>query len=107
MAWPDLGVWILPLASDLFIANNSKSPYRDTRTITNDITDYINSSPAIFNNIQNLTWNNGLSSDYFAILFDFSTHFNKSTPPPIKAKLYHKAGWDTINYSLSEQLTIL
>ena len=90
-----------------FIDDNSKPTHRDSRTNTSDIIDYIISSPAIFNNIQNLTLNNDLSSDHSAILFDFSTNFNKSMPPPIKVKIYHKAGGDSINSSLSKQLTIL
>ena len=90
-----------------FIDDNSKPTHRDSRRNTSDIIDYIISSPAIFNNIQNLTLNNDLSSDHSAILFDFSTNFNKSMPPPIKVKLYHKADGDSINFSLSKQLTIL
>ena len=61
----------------------------------------------MFNKIQNLTLNNDLSSDHSAILLDFSTNFNKSMLPPIKVKLYLKADLDSINSSLSEQLTIL
>ena len=94
-------------AADLFIADNSKPTHRNSRKNTSDIIDYIISSSAIFNNIQNLTLNSNLSSDHFAILFDFSTNNNKSTPLPIKVKLYHKADWDSINSSLSKQLAIL
>ena len=79
----------------------------DSRTNTNSIIDYIISSPAIFNKIQNLALNNDLSSDYSAILFDFPTNINKSTLPPIKIKLYYKGDWDFINSSLSKQLAIL
>ena len=93
--------------ADLFIAGNSKPTHRDRRTNKSDIIDYTISSPAIFNKIQNLTLNNDLSSDHYAILFDFSTNLNKSMLPPIKVKLYHKADWDSINSSLSKQLTIL
>ena len=92
---------------DLFIAGNSKPTHRDGRTNKSDTIDYIISSPAIFNKIQNLTLNNDLSSDHSAILFDFSTNLNKSILPPIKVKLYHKADWDSINSSLSKHLTIL
>ena len=35
------------------------------------------------------------------------TNLNKCFIPPIKVKLYHKADWDSINSSLSNQLTIL
>ena len=35
------------------------------------------------------------------------TNLNKSIIAPIKVKLYHKADWDSINSSLSNQLTIL
>ena len=91
---------------DLFIAENSKLTNRDRRTNTIDTIDYIISSPAIYNNFQNLTLNNDLSSDHFTILFDFSTNINKY-PPPIKVKLYNKAEWDSINSSLSKQLAIL
>ena len=57
--------------------------------------------------IQNLAVNNDLSSDHSAILFDFTTNFNKFTSPPLKVKLYHKADWDSINCYLAKQLTIL
>ena len=90
--------------ADLFIAENSKPTHRKN---TSDIIDYIISSPAISNNIHNLTLNNDLSSDHSAILFDLSTNINKSTPPLIKVKLYHKADWDSINSSLAKQLAIV
>ena len=93
--------------ADLFIADNSKPTHRESRTNTSNIINYIASWPAIFNNIQNLTLNNDLSSDHSAILFDFSTKINKSTPLSIKAELYHKADWDSVNSSLSKQLAIL
>ena len=93
--------------TDLFIADNSKPTHRDGRINKCDIIDYIISSSAIFNKIQNLTLNNDLSSDHSAILFDFSTNLNKSVLPSIKVKLYHKADWDSINSSLSKHLTIL
>ena len=86
--------------ADLFIAENSKPTHRNSRTNKSDIIDYIISSPAIFNKIQNLNLNNDLSSDS-AILFHFSINLNKSMLLPIKVKLYHKADWDSINsYSL-------
>ena len=91
--------------ADLFMADNSKPTHRDSRTNTSDISNYIISSPVIFNNIQNLTLNNNLSSDHSAILFDFSTDVSKSIPLPIKVKLYHKA--DSIDSSLSKQLASL
>ena len=90
--------------ADLFIAENSKPTNRDRRTNTSDTIDYIISSPAIYNNFQNLTLNNYLSSDHFTILFDSSTNIKKS-PLPIKVKLYNKAEWDSINSSLSKQLS--
>ena len=93
--------------ADIFIADNSIPTHRDSRTNSNDINDYIISSPAIFNNIQNLTLNNDLSSDHSVVLFDFLTNFNKSILPPIKVNLYHRADLDSINSSLSNQLTIL
>ena len=94
--------------ADLFVAEkNSKTTHRDSRSNTSDIIDYIISSPAINNNIKNLTLNNDLSSDHSAILFDLTTNINKSTSPHIKVKLYHKADWDSINFSLAKQLTIL
>ena len=91
----------------LFIVDSSISTYRDSRTNSSDIIDYIISSPSIFNNIQNLTLNNDLSSDHSEIFFNFLTDFNKSILPSIKIKLYHKADWDSVNSSLSNQLTIL
>ena len=91
----------------LFIVDSSISTYRDSRTNSSDIIDYIISSPSIFNNIQNLTLNNDLSSDHSAILFDFLTNFSKSILPSIKVKLYHKDDWDSINSFLSNQPTIL
>ena len=57
--------------ADLFMADNSKPTHRDSRTNTSDISNYIISSPVIFNNIQNLTLNNNLSSDHSAILLIF------------------------------------
>ena len=93
--------------ADLFITDNSKPTNRDSRTNKSDIIDYVISSLAIFNKIQNLTLNNDLSSDHSAIFFDFSTNLNKSVLPPIKVRLYHKAEWDSINSSLSKHLTIL
>ena len=59
--------------ADLFVAENSKPTRRDSRTNTSDIIDYIISPPAISNNVQNLTLNNDLSSDHYAILFDLTT----------------------------------
>ena len=93
--------------ADLFIAANSKPTHRGIKTNTSNIINNKISSPAIFNNIQNLNVNNDLSSDYCAILLDFSTNINKSTPSPIKIKLYHKADWDSINSLLCKQLAIL
>ena len=93
--------------ADLFIADNSNPTHRYRRTNTCDIIDYVISSPAIFSNIQNLPLNNDLSSDHSAILFDFSTNIDKSTPHSIKVKLYHKADWDSVNSSISKQLVIL
>ena len=93
--------------ADLFNAENSKPTHRDSRIDTNNIIDYIISSLAIYNNIKNLALNNDFSSDHSAILFDFTTNFNKITSPPLKVKLYHKADWDSINSSLAKQLTIL
>ena len=93
--------------ADLFIADNSLPTHRDSRTNTSDIIDYVISSPAIFNKIQNLSLNSDLSSDHSAILFNFLVNLNKCIIPPIKVKLYHKAEWDSINSSLSNQLTIL
>ena len=91
--------------TDLFIADNSISTHRDNRTNSSDIIDYIISSPAIFNKIQNLTLNNNLSSDHSAILFDFLTNFNKCILPPIKVKLFRKADWELINSPVSNQRT--
>ena len=88
-------------------ADNSIPTHRDSRTNTSDIIDYGISSPAIFNKIQNLSLNSDLSSDHSAILFDFLTNLNKCIIPPIKFKLYHKGDWDSINSSLTNQLTIL
>ena len=93
--------------ADLFIADNSNPTHRYSRTNICDIIDYVISSPAIFSNIQNLPLNNDLSSDHSAILFDFSTNINKSTPHSIKVKLYHKADWESVNSSISKQLVIL
>ena len=90
--------------ADLYIADNSIPTHRDSRTNASDIIDYVISSPAIFNKIQNLSLNSDLSSDLSAILFDFLTNLNKCIIPPIKVKLYHKADWDSINSSLSNQL---
>ena len=93
--------------ADLFIADNSIPTHRDSRTNTSDIIDYVISSPAIFNKIQNLSLNSDLSSDHSAILFNFMTNLNKFIFPPIKVKLYHKADWDSISSSLSNQLCFL
>ena len=93
--------------ADLFIADNSIPTYRDSRTNSSDIISSIISSPSIFNNIQNLILNNDLSSDHSEILFYFLTNFSKSILPSIKIKLHYKADWDSINSSLSNQLTIL
>ena len=93
--------------TDLYIADNSIPTHRDSRTNASDIIDYVISSPAIFNKIQNLSLNSDLSSDLSAILFDFLTNLNKCIIPPIKVNLHHKADWGSINSSLSNQLTIL
>ena len=95
------------LYNALFIADNSNPTHRDGRTNKCDIIDYIISSPAIFNKIQNLVLNNDLFSDHSAILFNFSTNLNKSVLPSIKVKLYHKANCDSINSSLANHLNIL
>ena len=93
--------------ADLFIADNSNPTHRDGRTNKCDIINYIISSPAIFNKMQNLILNNDISSDHSAILFDFSVNLNTSILPSIKVKLYHKADWDSINSSLVNRLTTL
>ena len=93
--------------ADLYIADNSIPTHRDSRTNASDIIDYVISSPAIFNKIQNLSLNSDLSSDHSAILFSFLTNLNNCIVPSIKVKLYHKADWGSINSSLSNQLTIL
>ena len=93
--------------ANLFIADNSIHTHRDSRTNASDINDYIISSLAIYNNIQNLSINNDLSSDHSAILINLTTNINKSVSRPIKVKLYHKANWDSINLSLCKQLAIL
>ena len=77
--------------ADLFIAYNSLPTHRDSRTNTSDIIDYVISSPAIFNKIQNLSLNSDLSSDHSAILFDFMINLNNCIIPPIKVKLYHQS----------------
>ena len=77
--------------ADLFIADNSIPTHRDSGTNSSDIIDYIISSPAISNKIQNLTLNNDLSTDHSAVLFDFLTNFNKYILFSIKVKLHHKA----------------
>ena len=77
-----------------------------TATNTSDIIDYAISLPAIFNKIQNSDLSD-LSSDHSAIVFDFLINSNKCIIPSIKVKLYHKGDWDSINSSLSNQLTIL
>ena len=93
--------------ANLFIAENSKPTDRDSTTNTSDTIGYMISSPAIYNNILNLSLNNDLSPDHSAILFDFLTEINKSIPFPIKVKLYRKTVWDSISSSLSKQLAIL
>ena len=93
--------------ANLFIADNSIPTHRDSRTNTSNIIDYVISSPAIFNKIQNLSLNSDLSPDHSAILFDFVTNLNKCIIPRIKVKLYYKADWDSISSSLSNQLSIL
>ena len=93
--------------ADLFIAENSKPTHRGSRTSTGDIINHITYSPAVYNNMQNLSLNNDLSSDHSAILFAFSTNINKSISFPIKVKLYHKPDGHSINSSLSKQLAIL
>ena len=72
--------------ADLFFVDNSKPTHRDSRTNSSDIIDYIISSPAIFNKVQNLTLNSDLSSDHSAILFYFSTNLNKSIVLPLKSR---------------------
>ena len=93
--------------ANLFIADNSIHTHRDSRTNASDINDYMISSLAIYNKIQNLSINNDLSSDHFAILINLTTNINKSVSCPIKVKLYHKANWDSINLSFCKQLAIL
>ena len=65
--------------ADLFTAENSKPIHRDSRTNTSDI-DYVISSLAIYNNIQNRTLNNNLSFDHSAILYDFSAKSTNLLP---------------------------
>ena len=76
-----------------------KPTHRDSRTNSSDIIDYVISSPANVNKIQNLTLNNDLSSDHSTILFDFLTNLKKSIIPPIKVKLrferYFSHHWAT------------
>ena len=92
---------------DLFIVEDNIPAHQDSRTNTNNIIDYEIFSPAIHNKIQNLSIKNDISSDHSAILFNFSTKFNKFISAPIKMKLYHKTKWDSINSSLSSELAIL
>ena len=67
-----------------FVDGNSKPTHRDSRTNTSDIIDYIISSPAIFNNIQNLTLSNDISSDHSHILLIIKQIFKRYMPAPIK-----------------------
>ena len=69
--------------------------------------DYVISSPAIFNKIENLILNNDLSSDHSAILFDFLTNLNKYIIPPIKVKFYHKAETASINWLFFSLINLL
>ena len=97
----------LLLKTETYASRQQNKQHRDSRTNTSDIIDYIISSLAIYNNIQDLSLNNDLPPDHSAILFDFSTNINKSIPFQIKVKFYCKAEWDSINCSLSKQLAIL
>ena len=64
--------------TDLFIVENNITTNRDSRTNKSDVIDYLISSLAICNNIQNLSIDNNLSSDHSAIPFSFTTKINKS-----------------------------
>lgn len=91
---------------DIFVAEKNISKQRDSRTNTRDITNCVISS-LFYNNIQIILIKNELSSGHSAILFNFGTKINKSISPPFKVKLYHKANWDHINSSFSNQLAAL
>ena len=90
--------WIIALKEalyndDLFIAENSISMHEDSKTNISDIIDYIISSPAIYNNIQELSLNNDFSSDHSAILVNFLTniHCVKGVPIRVFSGLYFPA----------------
>ena len=75
----------------MLISSRLKTAHRDGRPNSNGITDYVISSPAVYDSIQNFTLSNDLSFDHSTILFDISTNIDNSIPLPIKVKLYHKA----------------
>ena len=60
----------------------------------------------VFQFIKNTKWHFGYT-EYYVILFNFLTNLNKSMLHPVKVKLYHKADWNSINFSLSKHLTTL
>ena len=91
----------------MFIAEKNIPTHQGSWTNTSDNIDYVISSRAIYNNIQDISLNNNLSSDHSAILSNFSANINKSISPPNKVNLYHKANWDSVNPSLSNQLATI
>ena len=68
----------------LFLTDNSKPAHRDRGTNFRDIIHYIISPTAIFNNIQNLTLSNDISSDHSHILLIIQQIFKRYMPAPIK-----------------------
>ena len=68
----------------LFLTDNRKPAHRDSGTNFNDIIHYIISPTAIFNNNQNLTLSNNISSDHSHILLIIKQIFKRYMPAPIK-----------------------
>ena len=90
--------------ADFFTAENSILTHQDRRTNSSDIIDYIISSLAIYNNIQNLY----LNMIFLQTIQPFFSTFQLTLTNLFRFQLlYHEANWDSINSSVSKQIAIL
>ena len=90
----------------MLISSLLKTAYlhQDRRTNSSDIIDYIISSLAIYNNIQNLY----LNMIFLQTIQPFFSTFQLTLTNLFRFQLlYHEANWDSINSSVSKKIAIL
>ena len=92
---------------DLHLVDNDQPTHFNEKQKKEYLLDLIWSTPGAYFNINSLNINKDLSSDHYALLFNYNTTLSELLKDPIKVKLYHKANWKNINNSLTHKLNIL